>query len=150
MIPQHDCQIEYEVKSCSTGQNDGNGCVDVKRTIIPMQKGGYVIYGVAHMHAGAAGSTLYGQNGRVICSSTPSYGKGKEAGNEEGYVVGMSTCYPRPGSVKIIDGETLTLETNYSSNRGHTGAMGLFHLFVAEQLPYQHLKHFARSSSFFF
>jgi len=26
-----------------------------------MQKGGYVIYGVAHQHSGGAGSTLYGK-----------------------------------------------------------------------------------------
>jgi len=26
-----------------------------------MQKGGYVIYGVAHQHSGATGSTLYAQ-----------------------------------------------------------------------------------------
>ncbi|XP_020232999.1 uncharacterized protein LOC109813246 [Cajanus cajan] len=148
MIPIHDCQIEYQVEPCSTGDMNGNGCVDVKRTSVPMQKGGYVIYGVAHMHAGAAGSTLYGQDGRVICSSTPSYGKGKEAGNEKGYIVGMSTCYPRPGSVKIIDSETLTLEVNYSNSPGHTGVMGLFYLLVAEQLPHQHFRHSSRSSFF--
>ncbi|XP_020232962.1 uncharacterized protein LOC109813220 [Cajanus cajan] len=149
MIPEHDCQIEYEVESCSTGHKDGNGCNHVKRTSLPLPKGGYVIYGVAHQHSGGTGSTLYGQDGRVICSSIPSYGKGKEAGNEAGYIVGMSTCYPRPGSVKIIDGETLTLESNYSSSRGHTGVMGLFYLLVAEQLPRQHFRHSSRSSSFF-
>ena len=88
------------------------------------------------------------QDGRVICSSIPSYGKGKEAGNEADYIVGMSTCYPRPGSVKIIDGETLTLESNYSSSREHTGVMGLFYLLVAEQLPDQHFRHTSRSSFF--
>lgn len=40
---------------------DGSGCVDVKRSSIPMQQGGYVIYGVGHQHAGAIGSTLYAQ-----------------------------------------------------------------------------------------
>ena len=38
------------------------------------------------------------QDGRVLCSSIPTYGQGKEAGNEAGYIVGMSTCYPQPGS----------------------------------------------------
>jgi hypothetical protein len=88
------------------------------------------------------------QDGRVICSSIPSYGNGSEAGNETGYIVGMSTCYPKPGSVKIIDGETLTLESNYNSSKEHTGVMGLFYLLVAEQLPYQHLRHSTRSSFF--
>jgi hypothetical protein len=75
------------------------------------------------------------QDGRVICSSIPTYGEGKEAGNEAGYIVGMSSCYPRPGSVKINDGETLVLESNYSSTQKHTGVMGLFYILVAEELP---------------
>jgi len=59
-------QVEYEVESCSTDQKEGNGCVHVKRTSLPLQIGGYVIYGVAHQHSGGIGSTLYGQ---VICNS---------------------------------------------------------------------------------
>lgn len=75
------------------------------------------------------------QDGRVICTSLPIYGEGKEAGNEAGYIVGMSTCYPKPGSVKIADGENLTLESNYSSTQTHTGVMGLFYILVADQTP---------------
>ncbi len=75
------------------------------------------------------------QDGRVLCSSIPAYGQGKEAGNEAGYIVGMSTCYPQPGSVKINDGETLILESKYSSAQRHTGVMGLFYILVADQLP---------------
>ncbi|TKY72388.1 Stress up-regulated Nod 19 [Spatholobus suberectus] len=138
MSPKHNCKVEYEVEPCSKGHKDNSTCIDVKRTSLPMQTGGYVIYGVGHQHAGAIGSTLYGQDGRVICSSIAKYGNGNEAGNEKGYVVGMSTCYPRPGTVKIIDGETLTLEVKYSSSERHTGVMGLFYFLVAEQLPNQH------------
>lgn len=65
----------------------------------------------------------------------PAYGTGKEAGNEAGYIVGMSTCYPQPGSVKINDGEILLLESNYSGSQNHTGVMGLFYLLVARELP---------------
>ncbi|KAE9594841.1 putative stress up-regulated Nod 19 [Lupinus albus] len=133
--PKHDCQIEYQVKPCIKDHKNGNGCTFVNKTSIPMPKGGYVIYGVAHQHIGGLGSTLYGQDGRVICSSTPRYGTGKEAGNEKGYIVGMSTCYPKPGSIKIFDGETITLEVNYSNTKRHTGVMGLFYLLVAEHLP---------------
>ncbi|CAJ2677956.1 unnamed protein product [Trifolium pratense] len=144
----HDCRVEYQVESCSTDQKEGNSCVHVKRTSLPMQNGGYVIYGVAHQHSGGIGSTLYGHDGRVICSSIPIYGNGNEAGNEAGYVVGMSTCYPQPGSVKINDGETLTLESNYNNTKEHTGVMGHFYILVAEQLPYQHFRHSTRSSFF--
>jgi hypothetical protein len=59
-------QNEYQVESCSTNHKEENGCVHVKRTNLPFQTGGYVIYGVAHQHSGGIGSTLYGQ---VICNS---------------------------------------------------------------------------------
>jgi len=60
----------------------------------------------------------------------------------------MSTCYPKPGSVAIIDGETLTLESIYNNSQEHTGVMGLFYLLVAEQKPYHQLRHSTRSSFF--
>ncbi|KAG5029190.1 hypothetical protein JHK87_012704 [Glycine soja] len=63
------------------------------------------------------------------------------------YIVGMSTCYPPPGSVKIIYGKTFTMESNYSSSPGHTGVMGIFYLLVAEQLPRQHFKYSPRARS---
>lgn len=72
------------------------------------------------------------QDGRVICSSRAIYGEGNEAGDEAGYIVGMTTCYPNPGSMKIAKGEVLTLESNYSSQKNHIGVMGLFYILVAE------------------
>jgi hypothetical protein len=75
------------------------------------------------------------QDGNVICASIPIYGNGNEAGNEDGYIVGMSTCYPEPGSVKITAGENLTLESNYDSTNKHTGVMGFFYIYIAEQAP---------------
>ena len=65
----------------------------------------------------------------------PTYGEGEEVGNESGYIVGMSTCYPQPGAIKISKGETLIIESNYTSIRHHTGVMGLFYILVADQLP---------------
>ncbi|PON97491.1 Stress up-regulated Nod [Trema orientale] len=134
---KHDCKIEYNVaESCKgTGTMSSQGCVDTRRKRVRMPTGGYVVYGVAHQHTGGTGSTLYGEDGRVICSSNPIYGKGKEVGNESGYIVGMSTCYPQHGSVKILDGETLIHESNYNSSQTHTGVMGLFYILVANQLP---------------
>ncbi|CBI15775.3 unnamed protein product, partial [Vitis vinifera] len=132
---RHNCRVEYDVGSCSITGETEDGCVDVKRTSLTMPTGGHVIYGVSHQHSGGIGSTLYGEDGRIICSSIPTYGEGKEAGNEAGYIVGMSTCYPQPGSVKISDGETLILESNYSSTQKHTGVMGLFYILVAEPSP---------------
>ncbi|WVZ16838.1 hypothetical protein V8G54_009820 [Vigna mungo] len=59
---------------------------------------------------------------------------GKEAGNERGYLVAMSVCYPKPGSIKIKDGEILTLESIYV-NKFCTGVMGYFYIYLAIQLP---------------
>lgn len=132
---EHDCKVEYEVESCSSTGMVGDACVHSKRISLVMPFGGYVIYGVAHQHSGGIGSTLYREDGQVICSSIPAYGKGDEPGNEAGYIVGMSTCFPQPGSIKITNDETLILESNYSSTIDHTGVMGLFYLLVAEQLP---------------
>ncbi|KAL6003513.1 hypothetical protein ACLOJK_023744 [Asimina triloba] len=126
------CKVEYDVESCGAlGMNNDN-CIHNKRTNMIMPRGGNVVYGVAHQHWGGVGTALYGQDGRLLCSSMPTYGDGKEPGNEDGYIVGMSTCYPKPGSVKIADGEILTLESNYSSTQMHTGVMALFYILVEE------------------
>jgi hypothetical protein len=134
-VAQHGCMTEYSVKSCGVSGESGNGCLDNKRTSIVMPVGGYVVYGVGHQHTGAIGTTIYGGDGRKICSSMAIYGEGKEAGNEKGYVVGMTTCYPKPGSVKISKGETVVFESNYSSSQMHTGVMGLFYFLIADQQP---------------
>ncbi|XP_059640489.1 uncharacterized protein LOC132282738 [Cornus florida] len=134
-LTSHYCQVEYDVDACTATDEANDGCIDAKRVSLSLPTGGNVIYSVAHQHTGGIGSTLYGEDGRVICHSTPTYGEGKEAGNEAGYIVGMSTCYPQPGSVKISDGETLVVVSNYSSAKGHTGVMGLFYILVADSLP---------------
>ncbi|KAI5426441.1 hypothetical protein KIW84_032024 [Lathyrus oleraceus] len=73
------------------------------------------------------------QDGRILYTSKPTYGDGKEPGNEKGYVVGMSGSYPKPGSIKIKDGETLTVETRYKSGF-LTGAMGHMYIYLADRL----------------
>jgi hypothetical protein len=69
-----------------------------------------------------------------LCTSTPTYGTGKEAGNEEGYLVGMSVCYPKLGSMKINDGETVTVESIYK-NEFLPAVMGDMHFYLADVLP---------------
>lgn len=75
---------------------------------------------------------IFIQDGRVLCTSKPVYGKGKDIGDEAGYIVGMTSCYPKPGSVKIAKGESVSLESYYSSKKRHTGVLGLFYFLVAE------------------
>ncbi|CAJ2673265.1 unnamed protein product [Trifolium pratense] len=119
----HDCLAEYTIPENNSGDR-----FHVQKSSIPMKKGGYLIYGTAHMHTGVVNATLYGQDGRKLCTSTPRYGTGKEARNEEGYLVEMSdgrklcTSTPRYGTgkeagneegylVEMSDGRTLCTST---------------------------------------
>ncbi|TVU42287.1 hypothetical protein EJB05_08683, partial [Eragrostis curvula] len=131
--PKPDCKIEYTVEECSSENRARNQCVDVKETKEVVTHGGDIVYAVAHQHRGGIGSSLYGQDGRVLCASKPIYGTGQEVGNEVSYVVGMSTCYPPPGTVTVRNGEVLTVVSNYSNERQHTGVMGHFYILVADQ-----------------
>ncbi|CAO2184470.1 unnamed protein product [Urochloa humidicola] len=126
------CKIEYQVEECSSPNRARNDCVHVQATKQVLQRGGDIVFGVAHQHSGGIGASLHGEDGRLLCESMPTYGNGQEAGNEEGHIVGMSTCYPKPGTVRVHDGEVLTVVSNYSSERQHTGVMGLFYILVAE------------------
>ncbi|KAL6003509.1 hypothetical protein ACLOJK_023740 [Asimina triloba] len=132
-VPGNDnigCQVEYDVdQTCGAGVVDG-GCIDTRTATGRIGRGGNIIYGLGHLHMGGLGIALYGQDGRLICESLPVYGRGKEVGNENGYVVGMSTCYPRPGSVSVADGEILRVVANYSSAVCHTGVMSHFYILV--------------------
>ncbi|KAL4383573.1 hypothetical protein GQ457_15G007160 [Hibiscus cannabinus] len=132
---EHHCKVEYDIEPCRETRLSDDGCIDSRRISLDMPFGGYLIYGMAHQHSGGTGSALYREDGQVMCSSSPTYRDGEEPGNEAGYIVGMSTCYPQPGAIEISKGETLILESNYSSIRHHIGVMGLFYILVADQLP---------------
>nr|XP_004497966.1 uncharacterized protein LOC101492429 [Cicer arietinum] len=128
----HDCQAEYTIPP--SNHDIKHSPHHIQKANIPVEKGGYLIYGTAHMHTGAVNGTIYGQDGRVLCTSKPTYGKGEEPGNEKGYVVGMSTCYPELGSIKIKDGEIVTMESRYKSGY-RTGVMGHMYIYLADRLP---------------
>ncbi|XP_022134781.1 uncharacterized protein LOC111006967 [Momordica charantia] len=134
---QHHCLVAYDVETCSLANKLHGKCNATKtsKVIFPGDSG-YIIYGVAHQHIGGIDATLYGEDGRVLCSSSPIYGRGNEIGNENGYVVGMSTCYPKLGNyVKINKGEMVTLVSNYDPSQNHTAVMGLFQIMVAHKIP---------------
>lgn len=46
----------------------------------------------------------------------------------------MSGSYPKPGSIKINDGEVVTVETRYKSGF-LTGAMAHMYIYLADRLP---------------
>ncbi|MED6225154.1 hypothetical protein PIB30_090947 [Stylosanthes scabra] len=73
-------------------------------------------------------------DGTILCAIKPIYGTRKEAGNEEGYAVGMSGCSPKPGYVKSKDEEVLVAEFVHQ-NKFSTGFMGHCYVYLAEDLP---------------
>ncbi|TVU04840.1 hypothetical protein EJB05_47977 [Eragrostis curvula] len=126
------CKVEYQVEECSSENRAKNDCVDVMVTKQVLPRGGDIVFGKGHQHPGGIGASLHAQDGRLLCASMPTYGTGTEAGNEAGYIVGMSSCYLAPGTATVRDGEALTVVSNYSSERRHDGVMGLFYILVAE------------------
>ncbi|RCV32055.1 hypothetical protein SETIT_6G227800v2 [Setaria italica] len=126
------CRVEYLVEECSSENRAKNDCVHVQVAKQILPRGGDIVFGVAHLHSGGIAASLHGEDGRLLCESTATYGDGQEAGNEADYIVGMSTCYPKPGAVTVRDGEVLTVVSKYSSHQQHTGVMGLVYILVAE------------------
>ena len=52
-----------------------------------------LVYAVGHLHVGGLSLDLYDdETGELICHSEPTYGTSAAAGDEEGYLVGMSEC----------------------------------------------------------
>lgn len=92
------------------------------------------------MATNSLGATLWGEDGRLICESTPIYGHGSAPGDEDGYVVGFRHCTPAlspSGTLgKIRKGEKLRFQVKYTKVHGpHTGVMGVGFVKVAEQQP---------------
>ncbi|GJV04833.1 putative stress up-regulated Nod 19 [Tanacetum coccineum] len=123
--------LRYPVGIQNIKQSANNDYVSTKRSSVCIPVAGDVVYD-ATQHIGGIGSAIYGEDGRIICLSKPIYGKGNSVGDEAGYVVGMSTCYPKPRSVNIANGEMLTFDSTYSSEKMRTGVMALFQIFVTE------------------
>ncbi|KAL5992471.1 hypothetical protein ACLOJK_013390 [Asimina triloba] len=126
------CQAEYSIEACSASDREKGRCVHTQKGTVKFPRGGNVVYAVGHQHWGGVGIALYGQDGRVICKSMPIYGNGTEVGNEDGYLVGMTACYPKPGSVAIRTGEVMNAVAKYENSRSHTGIMGHFYVLLEE------------------
>jgi len=64
-------------------------------------------------------------------------GTGNEAGNKKDYLIGMSVCYPQPGSIKIQDRKLLTIESRYKNKFG-IGGMRYFYIYLADDLSQEY------------
>ncbi|CAM6047578.1 unnamed protein product [Sphagnum compactum] len=132
--------IEYTVEGSCGAHADPQSeeCVDTQDTTVIAPFGGKVVTLVSHLHLAALDSSLWGEDGRLICNSPPVYGHGTEAGNEDGYIIGVGSCYPAPGSPgsRIIEGERLHYQVKYSKVDGpHTGVMGLLAIRMVRDEP---------------
>lgn len=130
--------VEYTVEGhCNAEDSLKPECVDVRESVVEAEHGGDVVYVVSHLHTYSLGSSVWGEDGRLICDSSPIYGReANSPGNEEGYLVGIRHCNPSRngnGLGKIRKGEKLRFQVKYSKVNGpHTGVMGVGFMKVAE------------------
>jgi len=127
--------VEFDVPQCADGTAPEN-CVYEMETVHYISGGinatddtVYEIpYMVAHLHKSGIDMTMYNMTtGDVICRSTPIYGNGTEAGNEDGYLVGMNPCYFEGDDLIVAPAnEKVKSVVRYNATEPHTGVMALW------------------------
>lgn len=129
------CKVEFNVPPCDKSKDIA--CQHEMNALVwlPEEKEVDVLYVNGHLHVGGISLGVHREDGREMCTSEPIYGTGHEAGNETGYVVGMSSCFPKIGTMRIKPGETLRLKAVYNSEELHTGVMGLMYFLVVDAVP---------------
>lgn len=103
--------------------------------------------GTARSIHGAPGITI--SDVETICTSTPIYGAGEDAGDELGYITAMSTCVfgersehvthrdgavvanGRKTGVVVKKGDMLTVNSLYEQGPGYRGVMGYFYIMTS-------------------
>lgn len=144
----HHGNIEYDVPACDPARHPG--CVHTLSTRQPLDLGQSsvykflesekdfadreveLVYAVGHQHRGGLGIHMYDEaTGDLLCSSVPTYGTGHEVGNENGYVVSMSTCtFDPPRRMRASD--LVRVVALYNNTEAHTGVMSLLYLALAD------------------
>jgi hypothetical protein len=121
--------VEFTVDGCGDADPNSEACLDTREATLIAPSGGEVVYTVSHLHASTLDAAVYGEDGRLICRTTPMYGQGEEAGNEKNYVVGIKSCYGNagtPNAMRVRQGEKLRYVVQSTKVGGpHTGLMGL-------------------------
>lgn len=125
-------------------------CISVMSWHLTWQYDGEVVFGKGHLHIGGIDLTLYREteedHRELLCRTTAGYGSGwpnelreetptagrqpwdQPAGNEEGYVVEVSTCQE---AFPLRRGDRLVVEARYRAAPWFEGVMGLLDLAVA-------------------
>ncbi|KAH7492537.1 hypothetical protein PRIC1_002012 [Phytophthora ramorum] len=139
--------IEYDVPVCDPDTHPG--CVHTLSTRQRLDNGSIplfsyrqhpsepereveLVYAVGHQHRGGLGIQLYDDaTGDLLCASVPEYGSGSEAGNEDGYVVAMSTCtFDPPRRMRTTD--IVRIVALYNNTVPHTGVMSLMYMALSD------------------
>lgn len=143
----HHGNIEYDVPECDPEIHPGcvhtlatrqrldygaNSFYNPRRSLTTEDRDVELVYAVGHQHRGGLGIHVFNDNtGELLCSSVPSYGTGKVAGNEDGYVISMSTCTFDP-PVKMRASSILRVVAMYNNTVAHTGVMSLMYLAISD------------------
>ncbi|CEG38887.1 Stress up-regulated Nod 19 [Plasmopara halstedii] len=91
-----------------------------------------LVYAVGHQHRGGLGIQLYDDaTGDLICASVPKYGSGSEAGNEDGYIVSMSSCTFNPPR-RMSTTDIVRIVALYNNTVPHTGVMSLMYIALSD------------------
>ena len=133
LIPTHNLaidvtenKVEYTAGSCGDADPTSESCVDTRVATVTSPVEGQLVEFVSHLHAGAIESSIWGEDGRLLCRSTPMYGHR----HESHYVVGIQACHPK--AMKIKEGEKLQYVVKYTKVGGpHSGLMGIGNLRIA-------------------
>lgn len=121
--------VEFTVEGCGDADPASEECLDRREATRAARIGGEIVLTGSHLHASTLDAAVYGEDGRLICQTTPIYGTGEEAGNEKNHVVGIKACYGNPGTpnaARVEKGEKLRFVVTSTKVGGpHTGLMGL-------------------------
>ncbi|TDH73426.1 hypothetical protein CCR75_008086 [Bremia lactucae] len=144
---QHSGNIEYDVPICDPSTHPG--CIHTLSTRQRLNNGSTplgtnaphqfeqardveLVYAVGHQHRGGLGIQLYDDaTGELLCASVPEYGSGTEAGNEDGYIIAMSTCtFDPPRRMRTTD--IVRIVALYNNTVPHTGVMSLMYVALSD------------------
>jgi len=94
-----------------------------------------LVYAVGHLHVGGLSLDLYDdETGELICHSVPKYGTGEEAGDEKGYLVGMSSCTFDP-PLRMTKETVVRTVARYNNTINRHGVMALWLMEVSDPKP---------------
>ena len=139
--------IEYDVPQCAAGVPYDH-CVHVIESIEYFDAGSNqdpneefeLVHAWGHQHVAGIGLELFRvSTGELLCRSHPKYGTGVQAGDEDGFVVGIPPCVwgPPPLSPppRIRRSEHLRTVARYNASERHHGVMSLWLLTAASLKP---------------